>query len=1340
MKRAAACVLFVAVAALLPAQQPPLVGAESIYDLYSPLMLSEGSPLTSVEGPQADAINPANSALTQRTAIDASYLALSQFGPDGAGWQGHVVNLGLVAPTRVGVFSGSAHVLSLPFDDMPWGTVVAIHGSAAKELYPGWLAGTGVRLTMGGSDRFDVGAALDLGVIREFGTARSLENVRWGIALQNVGKWYSPVTGAGPLPAPFTPSTSLSFTPVSTSWFDLDLKTTLSAPAFQDLGLGVGARATLFDTVSVHGGWRTSLRELIDDTVERRSLIPSFGVSVSLKAGLGGVGIAAEQGWTQTDIRTTVAAAPLYRDIWAIGAGVNAPLGIIDTTGPQISVDYPEPRSISPNNDGVQDALTVPIEITDDRYVMEWRFEVLDDRGRVIRTIRNIDDRSENTGFQSFVDRVTAVRTGVAIPEQIRWDGRTDEGSVAPDGTYEFRITAADDNANIGTSDTYLVHLDTTPPRVTIEPKSVEELIFSPNDDGFKDELVIRQDGTVEDLWTASIVNASGRTVRTFEFRGSAPRDIVWDGTADDGALQPDGVYRYRISATDRAGNSTSAELANIIVNTEATPVALRISESHFSPNGNGVKDTVRLVPDVPNQRGIVSWSVVVLDANDRVVRTFADLASVPQPVVFNGRNDAGQVVPEGEYSAELRVAYQSGNRPSAASPRFIVDLTPPFAAARADVELFSPDGDGNIDTVTIFNEASWEELWTARIMAFGGASDGRVVRTFTWAGVPEPRIEWDGRMDDGRLAPDGRYSYMLTATDRAGNTGSSQPIFIEIDTSGAEVALIAEFDAFSPNATGVLDVQRFLLRVDRPDDVATYRVRVLDEEGLVVRTYDGRATVPQAIVWDGTLETGRRVPDGRYRADLSVVFTNGFETSAQSALFLIDTVPPSITVDAEYLVFSPDGDGNRDDVLISQESSEEREWRGALRGEDGVAVREFRWEGRAQSFRWDGRDEAGNVVADGLYDYEVEATDRAGNTTRRSVTGIRVDTRVTRLFVTASTNAFAPTGDGFRETVRFDLFTSVLDGVEQWRLDIRAESGLTVRRFSGTGVEAERSITWDGRDERGLVREGTFTAEYAVDYTKGNRPRVSSTPVMIDISPPQASVTLDPVPFSPDNDGVDDELRIRLDVRDASPIQAWRFEILDRNNRFFNEFSGRGMPADEIIWDGRAADGDLVMSAEDYPYRFTVSDVLGNTTIVEGIIPVDILVIRDGDRLRVQIANITFAPDSPELVVDPDSERGARNLAILKRLAEIFDRYGTYSIRIEGHAVNVTGTDREEREELQPLSLARADAVKAALIEYGIAERRISTLGRGGTEPIVPHTDLEERWKNRRVEFILIR
>jgi outer membrane protein OmpA-like peptidoglycan-associated protein len=76
----------------------------------------------------------------------------------------------------------------------------------------------------------------------------------------------------------------------------------------------------------------------------------------------------------------------------------------------------------------------------------------------------------------------------------------------------------------------------------------------------------------------------------------------------------------------------------------------------------------------------------------------------------------------------------------------------------------------------------------------------------------------------------------------------------------------------------------------------------------------------------------------------------------------------------------------------------------------------------------------------------------------------------------------------------------------------------------------------------------------------------------------------------------------------------------------------------------------------------------------------------------------------------------------------------------VEGHAVNITQTEREEREELLPLSTARAETVRQALIDRGMEPDRISIVGRGGSRPIVPHTDLDNRWKNRRVEFILIR
>lgn len=1331
---------FLVVAALpLAAQYDPPTGGEDLYDLYSPLMLAEGAPAVADEGPQADTMNPAISGLVQRTTLDASYLAVTGFGSPvaGGGWQGHVANLGVVSPTRVGVFSGSAHFLSMPLAGMRWGTTVAIHGSAAKELYPGWLGGVGVRVMGGGADRFDVGAAIDLGVVREMGALGFMQNLRWGVALQNVGKWYEPLAGATALSSPFTPVAGLNFDAVSTDWLTVRASGSLSAPAFQNVRLGVGARATFFDTVSLHAGWKADLRQLVEPQIDRRSLIPSFGLSASFKAGLGEEGFAADRGWTETEVRTAFAAAPLYNDVWAIGGGINAPLGIIDTEGPRVAIDYGQPVAISPNNDGTKDALVVPVDISDERFVVGWTFEVRDESGTIVRTIRNKDDRPENTGFQNVVDRIVEVRTGVPVPETIRWDGSTDDGDTAADGEYTFQLRAVDDNGNRGSSAAYRVVLDTAPPSVEVVAPSAEERVFSPNGDGNKDTFEVVQSGTVEDEWQAQIVNASGRTVRTLRFVESAPRDFVWDGRGNEGAIQPDGVYRYRISAVDRAGNRGSDELSNIILNTQSTPVALLISSSEFSPNGDGRKDELSIRPDVPATAGVTSWTITVRTLSGAAVRTYTDIAGLPAPVVFDGRADDGARLDEGTYFAELEVVYRNGNRPSAQSARFTIDVTAPIADARADARLFSPNGDGNLDTVTFFNEASREERWRGVVID----ADGTSVRTYTWTAVPEQRVVWNGRRDDGRLASDGRYTYVLATEDAAGNIGSSDPVIVEIDTSEGEIGVRAEFEAFSPNADGVRDRQRLFLRVDRADEVARYRVDVMNEDGDSVRAFDGRGEVADNVEWNGGLgTTGRRVPDGVYRARLEAVFENGVELEAQTAPFVIDTVPPSVALETPYTLFSPDGDGNRDAVRIEQRTSEETEWRAAIRDAAGEVVREYLWRGRAESFVWDGTDEAGNRVDDGLYSYEISATDRAGNTVVRGVPELAVDTRVPRLFVTSTASAFSPNGDGTRDSLAFDLYADLIDGAQQWRLVIRTRDGLVVRQYSGTELLPERRVEWNGRDGRGELREGTFVAEFAVDYEKGNEARVVSAPVRVDVSAPEVDVDLDPVPFSPDNDGVDDDLVIGLDVEDASAIQAWRFEILDRNRRFFTEFTGRGMPASRLIWDGRASDGELVISAEDYPYRFTISDELGNVTVTEGIIPVDILVVRDGDRLKVQISNITFAPNSPQLVLDPDDERGAKNRAILDRLAQVFDKYSSYNIRIEGHAVNVTGTEREEREELQPLSLARAETVRDAMVEAGIAERRISVLGRGGTEPIVPHTDLDNRWKNRRVEFILIR
>ena len=249
-------------------------------------------------------------------------------------------------------------------------------------------------------------------------------------------------------------------------------------------------------------------------------------------------------------------------------------------------------------------------------------------------------------------------------------------------------------------------------------------------------------------------------------------------------------------------------------------------------------------------------------------------------------------------------------------------------------------------------------------------------------------------------------------------------------------------------------------------------------------------------------------------------------------------------------------------------------------------------------------------------------------------------------------------------------------------------------------------------------------------------------------MSGPKVELTAAPLPFSPDNDGVNDELTIDLKVDDLSPIESWELAILDPQAHHFNRVARQGR-ADRADHLGRHL-GHRASSCS--PRRttrltFTIRDELGNTGTATAKVPIDILVIRDGDRLKVRIPSITFAPNTPDYVnVDP--EKALKNQEVIKRLAEIFKKFSKYKILVVGHAnrdkydpaVNPAGAKKEQNEELLPLSKSRADAIRSALIAEGIEARRITTEGKGGAEPVVAFGDRDNWWKNRRVEFILVR
>lgn len=87
----------------------------------------------------------------------------------------------------------------------------------------------------------------------------------------------------------------------------------------------------------------------------------------------------------------------------------------------------------------------------------------------------------------------------------------------------------------------------------------------------------------------------------------------------------------------------------------------------------------------------------------------------------------------------------------------------------------------------------------------------------------------------------------------------------------------------------------------------------------------------------------------------------------------------------------------------------------------------------------------------------------------------------------------------------------------------------------------------------------------------------------------------------------------------------------------------------------------------------------------------------------------------------------------VLDSLASIFKNYIPYRIAIVGHTDSM-GSDAYN----DSLSLHRAQAVRAYLIEAGIHPEKIVAIGKGSKNPVENNGNEEGRQANRRVEFIL--
>jgi len=267
---------------------------------------------------------------------------------------------------------------------------------------------------------------------------------------------------------------------------------------------------------------------------------------------------------------------------------------------------------------------------------------------------------------------------------------------------------------------------------------------------------------------------------------------------------------------------------------------------------------------------------------------------------------------------------------------------------------------------------------------------------------------------------------------------------------------------------------------------------------------------------------------------------------------------------------------------------------------------------------------------------------------------------------------------------------------------------------------------------------------------------------------------------FSPDPEIVDDTMTVSIKVIHSAEIRDWSITVQamrqrltpeqlaeiqsrreeqttrqrtgqQRERRPFFEQTGTGSPPAEWIWDGKSSsrEGEMVQSATAYQFVLYVNDIYGNNSTYEGVIEVDVIVRKDGDKLRIVVPSITFQADSSnfsQLAGDLTEEVINSNRRVLRLIANALNKYPDYKITIEGHANPVhepnTRNHRNMEPSLKSFSEERARAVGVYLTEnHNIDSSRFTYIGMGSDRVIIAFKeDAEEKWKNRRVEFILVK
>ncbi|EFR6351294.1 Ig-like domain repeat protein [Salmonella enterica] len=598
--------------------------------------------------------------------------------------------------------------------------------------------------------------------------------------------------------------------------------------------------------------------------------------------------------------------------------------------------------------------------------------------GSIDKDVRHVELSIEHNG---------TFKTVVLTESADGWRYRPD--SALADGSYTFTVTVTDVAGNQQTSAPLKVTIDGTLTTPVIELAAGE-------DSGTVGDRLTNHDRPVFDI--RQVDSDVTRVMVKVTYNGKTHEEAAvftngqWRFTPS--ASWADGSYQLAVVVEDLAGNVKESAPLEVRIDTTTTInniVLLNDTGVQNDQLTNVAKPSFRI--DVP---GDVIQVRVTLDggANWNVIRKNAD-----GQWIFDSPN----TLVDGTYTLRVEATDEAGN---IANKDLVFNIDTNIQVPTIALDAGQDTGANTADNITNISRPTF---------TIGNVDPDviKVVVTIDGHDYNATKVGAGWQFTPGNAIPDGSYNITVTVEDKAGNTATSKPLPVVIDTTAEIESVTLVTDSGDSDVDNITKVDKPQFSIVTADDITHVRVKIDNAANWIELTKGG----------DGRwiFNVGSALPDGKHTLLVDVTDIAG-NVAQETLQFTIDTTlrEPTIVLDPTHDTGDDTNDNltriNKPVFIIGNVDNDVSHIVVHIDGRDYTIENT----GVNLTFTPD------QPLSDGQHTISVTITDIAGNTKTSAELQIEIDTQVQIDSVTLTTDSGVNDHDNVTNATRpsFEIAT----------------------------------------------------------------------------------------------------------------------------------------------------------------------------------------------------------------------------------------------------------------------------------------------------------------------------